>query len=111
MNENAGGVDYGLKAGVGEFAEAFLGGGFDFFAAVFFVGEKELAVAVDFATHEEINEGAGKRDVRGEGGGEFFDRREGGKFAHRVGGRSLARFYFESTQRMPSSSNVIFRCL
>ena len=43
VNEHAGGVDYGLKAGVGEFAEAFLGGGFDFFAAVFFVGEEELA--------------------------------------------------------------------
>ena len=111
VNEHAGGVDYGLKAGVGEFAEAFLGGCFDFFAAEFFVGEEELAVAVDFSTHEEINEGAGKQDVRGEGGGEFFDRWKGGKFAHRIGGRSLAHFHFESTQRMPSFSNVIFRCL
>jgi len=49
VDEDAGGIDDGLKAGVGKFTKAFFCGGFDFFAGVVFVSEEKLAVAVDLS--------------------------------------------------------------
>ncbi len=57
---------------------------------MFFIGEKKLAEAVDLTSHEEIDQRARESDFGSEGGGEFFDRREGGKLAH-GDGRNMAR--------------------
>jgi len=82
MDEDAGGVDHGLEAGVGKLTKTGLDCGLDGFARVLFIGEQELAEAIDFATDEEVDQGAWKRDIRRESGGEFLNGRKGGEFTH-----------------------------
>lgn len=85
VNEDAGGIDDRLEAGIGKFAEALAGGFLDVFARMVFAGEEELAEAVDLAADEEVHQRSGKGDLGRKGGGEFFDGREGCKLAHVVG--------------------------